>query len=139
MAKKEMIGLRIRTMRKSRHMTQEDLARAISQSPSSITMYETGRREPDFETLEAIADVFNIPLAYLIVDSDTEPTEDQKSWNRFVDQKIFSQVPITPEARIISGGIDMMPPERREQALRILQAAFAEYSDFFKENENDDA
>ena len=53
-------------MRKSRNMTQEDLARAIDQSASSITMYETGRREPDLETLEAMADVFNVTLGSII-------------------------------------------------------------------------
>ena len=62
MGKREEIGLRIRTMRKSRNMTQEELAKAINQSASSITMYETGRREPDIETLEALADVFNVTL-----------------------------------------------------------------------------
>ena len=66
MGKREQIGLRIRTMRKSRNMTQEDLARAIEQSASSITMYETGRREPDLETLEAMADVFNVTLGSII-------------------------------------------------------------------------
>ena len=45
----------------------------------------------------------------------------------------------TPEARIISSGIDKMPPERREQALKILQIAFAEYSDYFREDSNNDA
>lgn len=122
--KKELIGNRIRTMRKSRQMTQEDLARAIGQSPSSITMYETGRREPDFETLEALADVFNVPLVSLLTVDEDPP-----------DRK--EEVPKTQEARIISGGIDKMPPERREQALRILQAAFAEYSDYFKEDNDD--
>ena len=66
MGKREQIGLRIRTMRKSRNMTQEDLAKAIDQSASSITMYETGRREPDLETLEAMADVFNVTLGSII-------------------------------------------------------------------------
>ena len=66
MGKREQIGLRIRTMRKSRNMTQEDLARAIDQSASSITMYETGRREPDLETLEAMSDVFNVTLGSII-------------------------------------------------------------------------
>ena len=66
MGKREQIGLRIRTMRKSRNMTQEDLARAIYQSASSITMYETGRREPDLETLEAMADVFNVTLGSIV-------------------------------------------------------------------------
>lgn len=40
MDKKQLIGLRIKTMRQSRKMTQADLARAINQSQSSITMYE---------------------------------------------------------------------------------------------------
>ena len=66
MGKKEEVGQRIRVMRKSRHMTQEELAKAIGQSPSSITMYETGRRSPDYETLEAMADVFNVPLSSLL-------------------------------------------------------------------------
>lgn len=29
-------------------------------------MYENGEREPDFETLEAIADFFNVDMDYLI-------------------------------------------------------------------------
>lgn len=68
MDKKKKIGIAIRTMRKSRYMTQEDLARAIGQSPSSITMYETGRRAPDYETLEALADTFNVPISAIVSD-----------------------------------------------------------------------
>ena len=73
MSIKEEIGARIKTMRLSRDMTQADLAKAIGQSASSITMYETGKREPDFETMEALADVFNVPLNYLMFDSNKHP------------------------------------------------------------------
>ena len=66
MGTKNLIGTRIRTLRLSHGMTQADLAKALNQSQSSITMYETGRREPDFETLEALADVFNVPLIYFV-------------------------------------------------------------------------
>lgn len=72
MAKREELGVRIRTMRRSRGMTQEDLAKAIGQSASSITMYETGRREPDLETIEALADVFNVSLFSLLDDYDKQ-------------------------------------------------------------------
>ena len=68
MGSKEELGTRIKTMRLSRKMTQADLAKSIGQSPSSITMYETGRREPDFETLEAMADVFNVPMSFFVTD-----------------------------------------------------------------------
>ena len=39
----------------------------------------------------------------------------------------------TSEALIISGGVDNMPPEKRRQALQIMQVAFPEYSDFFSD------
>lgn len=121
MDRKKLIGLRIRTMRRSRKMTQADLANAINQSQSSITMYETGRREPDFETLEALADIFNVPLSSIVADEASD--------------NLYSPVmeTMSSQARIISGGVDRMPPEKRDQALKILQAAFVEYSDFFKE------
>ena len=121
MDRKKLIGLRIRTMRRSRKMTQADLANAINQSQSSITMYETGRREPDFETLEALADIFNVPLSSIVADESSD--------------NLYSPImeTMSSQARIISGGVDRMPPEKRDQALKILQAAFVEYSDFFKE------
>ena len=125
MDRKKLIGLRIKTMRKSRKMTQADLALAINQSQSSITMYETGRREPDFETLEALADTFNVPLSSIVAD-------DMPEYDRLM-LPIIHTTASTSEARIISGGIDKMPPEKREQALKIMQAAFVEYADYFKE------
>lgn len=106
MGKKEEIGIRIRTMRKSRRMTQEDLAKAIGQSPSSITMYETGRREPDIETLEAFADVFNVPLAYLISD------ENPSAISRQVD----------PEIHIVSSMMEDLPQDQKEQIVAIVRA-----------------
>ena len=125
MDRKKLIGLRIKTMRQSRKMTQADLANAINQSQSSITMYENGRREPDFETLEALADIFNVPLISIV--GDEESPQNSSSY------PVINASASSSEARIISGGIDLMPPEKREQALRIMQAAFVEYADFFKE------
>jgi len=114
--RKKQIGLRIRTMRKSRRMTQRDLARAIDQSQSSITMYETGRREPDFETLEALADVFNVPLSAFVID----------------DEPVYhSTVPLivtTCEAEEIATTVDKLPYEQRQQALNVLRAMFRRYS-----------
>jgi len=63
MGNKEDLGLRIKTMRMSRGLTQQQLADMIKQSQSSITMYETGRREPEIDVLEAMADVFNVPMS----------------------------------------------------------------------------
>ena len=55
------IGEMIRTRRESRGMTQAQLAGAINMSESAIAMYEAGKRRPKDSTVEALADVFNVP------------------------------------------------------------------------------
>ena len=53
-------------LRKRAEMSQKDLAEKLGVSRSTIGMYETGGREPDFETLEAIADTFNVNMDTLL-------------------------------------------------------------------------
>lgn len=55
------IGEMIRIRRESRGMTQAQLASAIGMSESAIAMYEAGKRKPKDNTVEALADVFNVP------------------------------------------------------------------------------
>lgn len=56
----------LKSLRKSNGLTQADLATALKISRSTIGMYESGSREPDFETMELIADYFNVDIDYLI-------------------------------------------------------------------------
>ena len=53
-------------LRISRGMTQIETAEKLGISRSTIGMYETGAREPDFETLEKIADFFHVNVDYLL-------------------------------------------------------------------------
>lgn len=50
----------LKSLRKKENLNQLELAKAIGVSRSAIGMYESGLREPDFETMEAIADYFNV-------------------------------------------------------------------------------
>ena len=52
----------LKRLRKQDGLTQTDLALRLGLSKSAISMYECGNREPDFETLEAIADYFNVDM-----------------------------------------------------------------------------
>ena len=110
MNRNELIGLRIKTMRQSRKMTQADLAKAIDQSPSSITMYETGRRTPDFETLEALADVFNVSLSSIVADEDAGTYS--------VDE------PRNDDVRLLIRGLNRLSPEQFQQATNVFRAMF---------------
>lgn len=53
-------------LRLAKGMTQEQLAEALGTTRSRLSMYELGQREPDFETLEVIADYFNVDIDYLM-------------------------------------------------------------------------
>ncbi len=63
-------GERLRELRKITKQTQKELANAIGSAESTVSMYEMEKREPDFETLEALADYFNVDVDYLLGRTD---------------------------------------------------------------------
>lgn len=52
----------LKDLRKQRKLTQKELADKLGLSASAIGNYEQGIRVPDYETLEIIADFFNVPI-----------------------------------------------------------------------------
>lgn len=61
---------RIKELRSQRKLSQRELGRALNLSNASIAMYETGKRTPDIETLEAICDYFNVTMDYMLGKED---------------------------------------------------------------------
>lgn len=59
-----MFGERLRKIRRNRKLTQEELAEITGVSKSTISMYESGKREPDFETLGKIAECLGVSQSY---------------------------------------------------------------------------
>lgn len=51
-------------------MSQVALAMALNMSQNSISRYETGEREADYETLIAFADFFNVSVDFLLGRTD---------------------------------------------------------------------
>ena len=74
MTNKSELGKRIRLYRQSRNMSQARLAEIIGKSVGAIGMYETGKREPDLDTVEALADAFNVSMRDMMPDGDSEET-----------------------------------------------------------------
>ncbi len=64
---------RLKQLRKASNLTQRQLAEDLEIGESSVSMYEQGLREPDYELLERIVDYFNVDLNYLMgrIDSGT--------------------------------------------------------------------
>jgi transcriptional regulator len=70
--KKSNFGERLREIRLQKNMTQEQIAKKLNLAVSTIGMYERGAREPSFETLENIADFFNIDMDWLLGKSNIQ-------------------------------------------------------------------
>lgn len=63
-------GNRLRQLRKAKGLTQAELAKLLSIGESTISFYESGKRQPDYETLIRIADLFNVSVDYLLGRTD---------------------------------------------------------------------
>ena len=61
---------RIIELRLAKGLTQSELAKELKLSPSSIGMYEQGRRKPSYPLLEKISDYFNVDMDFLMGKSD---------------------------------------------------------------------
>lgn len=60
------IGERIAQLRKSRSMSQFQLAKTLNIATSTLGMYETNKRKPNMEMLEKLADFFGVSIDYLL-------------------------------------------------------------------------
>lgn len=65
-----MLGKRLKTLRKEKNLTQEELGRKINVTKVSISGYENNNRSPDTETLQNIADFFDVSVDYLLGRTD---------------------------------------------------------------------
>lgn len=58
--------MRIRELRKAKKVTMKELGNMIGVAESTMSLYETGKRKPDPETLSRLADYFNVSVDYLL-------------------------------------------------------------------------
>ncbi|MCY9541812.1 helix-turn-helix transcriptional regulator [Paenibacillus alvei] len=61
---------RLKQLRTQNKMTQEELGKKINVTKVSISGYENGNRSPDTDTLQRIAEVFNVSMDYLFGRTD---------------------------------------------------------------------
>ncbi len=61
---KEEIGQKIKILRKTRGLTQQQLAEKLKVKRATISNYEIGRRSPHIKELEAISEALGVNLEY---------------------------------------------------------------------------
>ena len=70
-----MVGTQIAALRRGAGLTQAELAKIIHVSPSTIGMYEQGRRLPAAPILVALSRVLGVSLDYLVTGIPCTPKD----------------------------------------------------------------
>ena len=140
MTRKEQIAERIKTMRMSRGMSQQDLANALHCGQSTIAMYETGKRMPDPETIDYLADIFNVP-PYSIMYSEDEMISAYNSAQQALDE-IGDKLTAPSRSKkwiTLSKGLGEIEKKNKNTFDAIYAFLTTAYPETFKERNDDDA
>lgn len=70
--------MRLKQIREENGLSQSDLAKRINMTQQRISSYEKGIREPDIETLNILADFFNVSIDYLLGKTDKRNNTENK-------------------------------------------------------------
>lgn len=119
---RKAIGQRLLKIRTEKDETQEQVADSVGISYVSLSRYETGQRMPKMNILAKLADHYGVTTDELL--------------GRATADELEPQAPKTPEARIVSAGMDRMPQGARETLLSVILAMYQkDHPEYFHQEE----
>jgi transcriptional regulator with XRE-family HTH domain len=128
----------VRELRMKKGILAKQLAIEIGVSTATVSDWEHGRKNPTGARLKKLADYFGVdegfvlgygienPSLFVPENPDISGMSETEQIVQHVLEKL-DVVPKTAESRIISEGVDRMPPEDREKALSVLRTIYSEY------------
>lgn len=116
---------RIKEFRLKNGMTQIDLARALNVSQGSVSGYETGRFQPDLETMQRMAELFNTSIDTLFGTGATLKS---------IGEALYPPS-MTNKLKRLTYGLMNLPGNELDRIDKMLTAA---YPEFFTERKDDD-
>ena len=119
----------IRELRKKKGVQQKELSIAIGVSQPTVSDWEKNKKDPSGENLKKLAEFFGVDELIVMGRGVVDLTKEDLT-------KEYEGIPKTIEARIISGGVDKMTKQQREQVLAVVKAMFANHPELFEEGDN---
>lgn len=84
-------GERLREIRKDRGLSQTELAKILKSSKQMVSCYELNQRSPRIELVKKYAEALNVPLDYLLGDTEAEAIS-RTFWTRKKKKKPFYKI-----------------------------------------------
>jgi len=124
---------RLRELRKEMNLTQEELANKLNLTKANISKYETGRIEPNIETINFLAKFFNVSVDYLLGRTDVRsPHSDAENELTEEEKELLEKIKSDPELSILFHDLKSAPKKKIKQLLKtweFVQEQFEEWDD----------
>lgn len=104
----------VRELRKRAGIQQKELALIVGVAQPTVSEWELNKKDPSGERLKKLAEFFGVDELVIL-------------GTGVIDLSKKHLVPQTEEARAISGAVDRMPKEIREQAETIMRTMYKQY------------
>ncbi|GAA0490994.1 helix-turn-helix transcriptional regulator [Salinibacillus aidingensis] len=96
-----MLSKRLSYLRKKHNFNQDEMSKKIGVARTTYAMYEQGRRNPDYEVLEKIADFFEVTTDYLLGRSDNPEMTEEEAFDAFINdpelERWYKELPKSKE------------------------------------------
>lgn len=115
---------RIAELRKSKGLTQVDLCRRLSISQASLSGWERGRHEPDFDTINMLAEFFGVSTDYLL--GRTDQPRPAVDWDAAGILQLPDTVPV-PLVGDIACGTPILAEQSIEDYLQVPSYVHASF------------
>ena len=97
-----MIIERLKKLRKERKLTQKDIATFLNISQPAYQQFESGKKKMNLETMEKLADYFNVSTDYLLGKTDFPDIDLEVDIDNAIDNSVaYDGTPITDNDRMI--------------------------------------
>lgn len=105
----EEIGLKIKLLRKKQGLTQQDLAKKINKTESSIRKYEKGLVAIPLPVLKDIAEILGVQLKALVITgpSSTEAYELSKEYEKYINNLVVSDLNGDPDKKFLNEQVEL--------------------------------
>lgn len=85
------IADRIQSLRKSKGMSQEELADAVGVSRQAVSKWESEQATPDLDKVVIMSDIFEVTTDYLLKGIEPVKMDDHKTMADVIDQKVLTK------------------------------------------------
>ncbi|MGN9864670.1 helix-turn-helix domain-containing protein [Bacillus swezeyi] len=93
---------RLKFLREKAGLTQKFVAQKIGVKNNTLSSYESGKRQPDYETTKKLADLYDVSIDFLLTGKEHENSSDDM-WKELLNPKtqvLFKDLKDAPEEKI---------------------------------------